>query len=177
MESICAERRGRRRRAGGDPAGERMEVANYGRQRKWNETSVQAPGSGAEFETASDPSCVRVPQRKSGHRRPGRPSNSHSILSPSCRSLADAGATRSRRVFNSPSWSSVSHPISLLSRALPANAHGPCVYIPPYPPVLPNLLPVLTIALTHRCFWHWSYHLREHSLRVRGPTSQGMRLP
>ncbi len=42
------------------------------------------------------------------------------ILHPQCRSPEDAGATRSRRVFSSPSWSSV----SLGRPTSSANAHG-----------------------------------------------------
>lgn len=47
-----------------------------------------------------------------------------SILHSLCRSLADAGETRSRRVSSSPSWSSVSLIRASGRPVYPANAHG-----------------------------------------------------
>ena len=107
--------------------GDTMQTVNGSGQ--WRAPNMERPAQrsarlGAEFEQGSDPTCLRVPRpRKSGRRRPGRLSRTQSILSPSCRSLADAGATRSRRVSSSPSWSSVSHCIPRLQRASSANAH------------------------------------------------------
>ena len=87
---------------------------------------------------------------------------SQPTLSPSCRSPEDAGVTRSRRVSSSPSWSSVSlwTPNFICQRARTppvavASAH-------PRPP----LRMCADYSLTCRCFWHWTYYLREHSLRV-----------
>ena len=131
--------------------GDTMQTVNGSGQ--WRAPNMERPAQrsarlGAEFEQGSDPTCLRVPRpRKSGRRRPGRLSRTQSILSPSCRSLADAGATRSRRVSSSPSWSSVSHCIPRLQRASSANAH--VLYAPrltvspfPHPPVIADALSI-----------------------------------
>ena len=84
-----------------------------------------------------------------------------SILHPSCRSLADAGATRSRRVSSSPSWLSVC-PFALDSPCQRARTPSFIRVARSYPYSRMRL----TRVWLHRCIWHWPYDLREHALRV-----------
>ena len=84
-----------------------------------------------------------------------------SILHPSCRSLADAGATRSRRVFSSLSWLSVC-PFALDSPCQRARTPSFIRVARSYPYSRMRL----TRVWLHRCIWHWPYDLREHALRV-----------
>ena len=73
---------------------ERMTV--HGRQTRRIEPCPEAPGL-AEFEDASDPTCLRVPRRKSGRRCPDRSSRS-ALPPPTVYIMSFAGRRRGNKV-------------------------------------------------------------------------------